>query len=104
MWLDPARRASGSRLNNPADWSPSLDWAFELARTLPTGIKLGPGLDRDLLPDGRRSDGSSTPIEAQWVSIDGDVVELAVWSKLYRMRLNALMNAMNPPVDIAASR
>jgi hypothetical protein len=75
VWLDPARRANGSRLNDPADWSPPLDWAFALASTVPTGIKLGPGLDRELLPDGTR-----TPIEAQWVSIDGDVVELAVWS------------------------
>jgi hypothetical protein len=80
VWLDPARRASGSRLNNPADWSPSLDWAFELATTLPTGIKLGPGLDRELIPDGQLSDGSSTPIEAQWISVDGEVVELAVWT------------------------
>ena len=75
VWLDPARRSGGSRLADPADWSPSLDWAFELARTLPTGIKLGPGLDRDLLPTE-----TSTPIEAQWVSVDGEVVELAVWS------------------------
>ncbi|MBW4031280.1 MAG: SAM-dependent methyltransferase [Acidobacteria bacterium] len=75
VWLDPARRSGGSRLADPADWSPSLDWAFELARTLPTGIKLGPGLDRELLPAE-----TSTPIEAQWVSVDGEVVELAVWS------------------------
>ena len=71
VWLDPARRAGGRKLDNPADWSPSLDWAFALAETLPTGIKLGPGLDRDLIPHGR---------EAQWVSVDGEVVELAVWS------------------------
>jgi len=71
VWLDPARRAGGHRLDNPADWSPALDWSFELARTLPTGIKLGPGLDRSLLP----AEG-----EAQWVSVDGEVVELAVWS------------------------
>lgn len=71
VWLDPARRSGGSRLSDPADWSPSLDWAFALAETLPTGIKLGPGLDRDLLPDHG---------EAQWVSVDGEVVELAVWS------------------------
>ena len=43
VWLDPARREQGRRLNDPADWSPALDWAFDLARTLPTGIKLGPG-------------------------------------------------------------
>ncbi|HEY4225124.1 MAG TPA: SAM-dependent methyltransferase [Pseudolysinimonas sp.] len=70
-WLDPARRSGGRRHADPADWSPSLDWAFGLADTLPTGIKLGPGLDRELLPDGR---------EAQWVSVDGEVVELALWS------------------------
>ena len=74
VWLDPARRSTrGSttkRLRNPADWSPSLDFAFGLADRLPTGVKLGPGLDRDLIPDAA---------EAQWVSVDGDVVELAVW-------------------------
>ncbi|HEU0206847.1 MAG TPA: SAM-dependent methyltransferase [Pseudolysinimonas sp.] len=71
VWLDPARRAGGWRLDNPADWSPPLDWAFALAEMLPTGIKLGPGLDRSLLP---------AQGEAQWVSVDGEVVELAVWS------------------------
>jgi len=74
VWLDPARRSTGGRgtkrLRNPADWSPSLDFAFGLADRLPTGVKLGPGLDRDLIPEGA---------EAQWVSVDGDVVELAVW-------------------------
>ncbi len=75
VWLDPARRSGGRRHADPADWSPPLDWALGLAETLPTGIKLGPGLDRGLLPDG-----SGTPFEAQWVSVDGEVVELALWS------------------------
>lgn len=75
VWLDPARRARGRRLDDPADWSPALDWAFALAETLPTGIKLGPGLDRSLLP----AEGEAH-WEAQWVSADGEVVELAVWS------------------------
>jgi hypothetical protein len=70
VWLDPARRADGHRLDDPNDWSPRLDWAFGLARQQPTGIKLGPGLDRDLIPDG---------CEAQWVSVDRDVVELTLW-------------------------
>ena len=77
VWLDPARR-DGRRgsTGRPArlaatDWSPSLDFAFGLAARRPTGVKLGPGLDRALLPDG---------VEAQWVSVRGDVVELAVWS------------------------
>jgi hypothetical protein len=71
VWLDPARRDGGTRLSDPADWSPSLDWAFQLAERLPTGIKLGPGIDRDLIPP---------TSEAQWVSVDRDVVELVLWS------------------------
>jgi hypothetical protein len=70
VWLDPARRSAGRRLDNPADWSPSLDWAFSVARDRPTGIKLGPALDRDLIPD---------DCEAQWVSVDREVVELTLW-------------------------
>jgi len=69
VWLDPARRDGARRLNDPADWSPSLGFAFGLGR--PTGVKLGPGIDRGLIPDGW---------EAQWVSDGGEVVELVVWS------------------------
>ena len=73
-WLDPARRTTTGgttrRLADAADYSPSLDFAFGLADRLPVGVKLGPGTDRDVVPAGA---------EAQWVSVDGDVVELAVW-------------------------
>ncbi|MGN8551576.1 UNVERIFIED_CONTAM: SAM-dependent methyltransferase [Microbacterium sp. SLM126] len=74
VWLDPARRTAGhteTTRTRPEDWSPSLDWTFELARRVPAGIKLGPGLDRELIPDG---------FEAQWVSADGSTVELVLWS------------------------
>ena len=37
---------------------------------MPTGVKLGPGFDRELLPDAA---------EAQWVSIDGQLVETGIW-------------------------
>lgn len=70
VWLDPARRADGRRLDDPTRWSPPLDWAFGVARERPTGIKLGPGLDRDLIPEN---------CEAQWVSVDREVVELVLW-------------------------
>ena len=71
VWLDPARRsASTRRLSDPADWTPSLDFAFGIGESKPTGVKLGPGIDRDLIPDGA---------EAQWVSVDRDVVELGLW-------------------------
>ncbi|OZB82763.1 class I SAM-dependent methyltransferase [Microbacterium sp. 13-71-7] len=74
VWLDPARRTAGhseTRRVAADDYSPSLDWAFALAEQIPTGIKLGPAHDRDAIP---------ADVEAQWVSADGDVVELVLWS------------------------
>ena len=74
IWMDPARRTSGhseTRRVTASDYSPSLDWAFDVATRIPTGIKLGPGHDRDALPE---------DAEAQWVSAEGSVVELVVWT------------------------
>jgi SAM-dependent methyltransferase len=71
LWFDPARRAGGRRHADPADWSPPLVAVFARAAERPTGIKLGPALDHALLPEG---------VEAQWVSVDREVVELVVWS------------------------
>jgi len=74
VYLDPARRTAGhqntSRFTDPSDYSPTLRFAFGIADRLPTGIKLGPGIDRDLIPP---------EAEAQWVSVDRDVVELGLW-------------------------
>lgn len=73
-FLDPARRTAGHaatrRIADPREYSPSLEFAFGLAERMPVGVKLGPGLDRSLIPDGA---------EAQWVSVAGQVVELGVW-------------------------
>jgi hypothetical protein len=73
-WLDPARRTTSGgtthRITDASDYSPPLEFAFGLADRMPVGVKLGPGTDRDVIPAGA---------EAQWVSVDGDVVELAVW-------------------------
>jgi SAM-dependent methyltransferase len=70
IYLDPARRNASRRLSNPADWSPTLDFAFGLAQRFPTGIKLAPGIDRELLPD---------EAEAQWISVGREVVEVGLW-------------------------
>ncbi|MGO1545502.1 MAG: THUMP-like domain-containing protein [Gulosibacter sp.] len=129
VFLDPARRTArdgatergaSRRLADPADWQPSLDFAFGCAEgasprgedaaverpdgnstskpavgdgaSEPTveaagrpdnaagrpvslarravGVKLGPAFPHELLPE----DG-----EAQWVSVDGDLVECSVW-------------------------
>ena len=71
LWFDPARRDGSVRFQNPDDWSPSLDWLFEHATRVPTGIKLAPGMDRSLIPEG---------CEAQWVSWKGSVVEMVLWT------------------------
>ncbi|MGO1769892.1 MAG: THUMP-like domain-containing protein [Microbacterium sp.] len=74
VWLDPARRTSGHTETarvRAADYSPPLDWTFDLAARLPAGIKLGPAHDRDDLP---------SDAETQWVSVDGSTVELVVWT------------------------
>ncbi|RXZ47823.1 SAM-dependent methyltransferase [Agromyces fucosus] len=73
-WLDPARRTTAggttTRLADASAYSPSLDFAFGLGERMPVGVKLGPGTDRDVIP---------SEAEAQWVSVDGDLVELGVW-------------------------
>lgn len=76
VWLDPARRTAGhseTKRTRPEDWSPPLDWTFDLAGRLPAGIKLGPALEREAIPG---------EFEAQWVSADGSTVELVLWSGL----------------------
>lgn len=75
VFLDPARRTAGhrdtKRVHSSADYSPSLDFAFDAARTAKAGgVKLGPGFDRDLIP---------ADAEAQWVSVDGALVEMGLW-------------------------
>lgn len=71
LWFDPARRTSSKRLANPADWSPSLTWVFDTARSISSGIKLSPAIDHAILPD---------DAECQWVDDRGDTVECVVWT------------------------
>ena len=77
LFFDPARRElkgpkkeSAKRLFDPANYSPNFEFCLGAARKKPTGIKLGPGHDHRQIPD---------DAEAQWVSIDGDLVELGLW-------------------------
>ena len=75
VFLDPARRTSGHRdtrrIASPDDYSPTLGFAFDAARAARAGgVKLGPGLDRELIPD---------DAEAQWVSVEGQLVEMSLW-------------------------
>jgi len=72
LFVDPARRDGRGRHHDPRDYSPPLDDVLALrARWPDIGLKLGPALPHDAVPP---------ESEAQWVSVDGDVVELGVWS------------------------
>lgn len=71
LWIDPARREGKQRHSDPSDWSPSLEWVFDSARLVPSGVKLAPGMDRNLIPG---------DLEAQWVSHNGTVVEMVLWT------------------------
>jgi hypothetical protein len=72
VYADPARRtSSGSRVFDPSAYEPALDRVLELRERIPAlGIKLGPGIPHSALP---------LDAHAQWVSVDGDVVELGLW-------------------------
>lgn len=74
VWLDPARRTAGhgeTTRVGAAEWSPALEWVWEVASRRPAGIKLGPGFDRTQIPQ---------DAEAQWISVDGSTIELVLWT------------------------
>ncbi|NRG40266.1 class I SAM-dependent methyltransferase [Rathayibacter sp. VKM Ac-2835] len=100
VYLDPARRTAGHRetrrLDDPDDYSPSLDFAFGLAEARPVGVKLGPGFDRERIP---------ADAEAQWVSVDGELVETGLWfGPLARpgVRRSALLLGATGAVELTA--
>jgi SAM-dependent methyltransferase len=71
VFCDPARRSNGRRVFDPAAFSPPWSFVESLPARVPmTVLKLAPGLDHDLIPSGA---------EAEWVSVDGDLVEATVW-------------------------
>jgi len=80
VWLDPARRTTSSsgtkRLWDPEDFSPPLSFVESLAATgRAVGVKMGPGMPHASVPAG---------CEAQWVSVGGDVTEVALWFNAVR--------------------
>jgi SAM-dependent methyltransferase len=73
VFCDPARRRAGTgrRVFHPAAFSPPWDFVVGLAARVPrTVLKLAPGIDHGLVAAGA---------EAEWVSVDGEVVEAAFW-------------------------
>jgi SAM-dependent methyltransferase len=70
-FADPARRSGAGRNFNPAEYSPPLnDLLTHMAKTRFAALKLGPGISHEWIPEGA---------EAEWVSVDRDVVEACLW-------------------------
>lgn len=72
LFADPGRRTdAGRRIHDPRQYRPALDRLLALcAPTRPIGVKVSPGIEHRLLPP---------ESHAQWVSVDGDVVEAGLW-------------------------
>ena len=80
VWLDPARRVTSSsgtrRIWDPEAFSPPLSFVEALAASgRAVGVKMGPGMPHESVPE---------ECEAQWVSVAGDVTEVALWFNAVR--------------------
>jgi hypothetical protein len=76
-FIDPARRDLDGpkkeftkRKYDLSELSPSFDFVMEVAKKIPTIVKLGPGLDHKDIPQAA---------EAVWVSDNGDLVEMTLY-------------------------
>lgn len=90
VFCDPARRsASGRRVFDPAGYSPPWSFVAGLPARVPaTVLKLAPGVDHAILPPGA---------EAEWVSVNRELVETTVWcGPLARVRRRATVLAERP--------
>ncbi|OLB82410.1 MAG: methyltransferase [Actinobacteria bacterium 13_2_20CM_2_71_6] len=71
VFCDPARRRGDARVFDPRSYTPPWDFVAGLPDRVPhTVLKLAPGIDHARIPPGT---------EAEWVSVDGEVVEAAFW-------------------------
>ena len=71
VFADPARRTARGRRHDPRDYAPPLPDVLGLRGRFPAlGVKVGPAIDHGHVPG---------DVEAQWVSVDGSVVEAALW-------------------------
>ncbi len=103
LFFDPARRELGgpareraARKFDPMAFSPTFDFVMVAAAKKPTGVKFGPGHPHEGIPD---------EAEAQWVSVNGDLVELSLWfGKLARpgIKRSALLIDANGKHEITS--
>jgi len=72
-FVDPARRDGKGRIFDPANCVPP--WDFVTALLTGRGVaKTMPGIDHRLIPTG---------VEAEWISVDGNLVESCLWGEAF---------------------
>nr|WP_277606018.1 methyltransferase domain-containing protein [Glycomyces sp. L485] len=72
VFADPARRGGSTRSFNPAEYSPPLDRLLDRLEGIRfAAVKLGPGIRHEWV--------DREGAEAEWVSVDRDVVEACLW-------------------------
>jgi SAM-dependent methyltransferase len=72
VFADPARRGGSTRSFNPAEYSPPLDKLLDrLEGARFAAVKLGPGIKHEWV--------DREGAEAEWVSVERDVVEACLW-------------------------
>lgn len=96
VFCDPARRDDRGRVWRVDQFSPGWDFVTSLLDgSRPAVVKLGPALPHALIPDG---------VEAEWVSHQGDIVEVALWAggdARPGARVATLLDATGSPVGQA---
>lgn len=71
VFCDPARRAETGRRMHPEAWSPRWSWVVgQVERHPQFGAKVAPGIPHEMLP---------ATAQTEWTSVDGTLVEAAVW-------------------------
>lgn len=92
VFLDPARRGAHGRTWRVADFTPPWSLVLDhLTSERFTCVKLGPGLPKELIPDG---------VRATWVSDGGDVVEVSLWNRLSPGVGAVLLGVAEEPVTV----
>jgi hypothetical protein len=72
VFVDPARRGSRGRVFDPAAYTPPFSFVTDLLSSgRPAAAKVAPGIPHGLVPAG---------VEAEWVSLYGEVKEAALYS------------------------
>jgi SAM-dependent methyltransferase len=94
-FLDPSRRTTQRRVFNVADYQPP--WSFIaalVARVTHVGVKVAPGIPHALIP---------ADAEAEWVSVNGDVKECALWFGALRGEVSRRATLLPEGATLASS-